>query len=162
MNNIIDEIVGGTATVSLRPMGENQFLSPRSSSPGWKVRMGLAFIMTPLPNPAIVGLPTATSVQIQDRQSQFENQSTSVTAQKTIIAPFVDPSHEDEQAWVRLNDERIDLITKKYDSGLSYAEEHRLALLEEAMTRHLDVAAPISTLALDELMKEVQRLKSCA
>jgi hypothetical protein len=164
INDITEEITGGTASVSaIRTVGENQSLSPRSSSPAWRISAGLAcLLMTPLPNPAIEGILNVTTAKIVDQQSQFEQRTTLVKDTAPVIAPLVEPPHEDEKAWECLNDDRIDLITKKYDSGLSFIEQQRLVLLEDAMTRHLNVVAPISTFAIDELMKEVARLKSGA
>jgi hypothetical protein len=162
MNDLTQEVTGGTAAVSaISAIGENQSLSPRSSSPGWRISARLAFLMlAPLPNPASGHSYDVASTQIVDKQSPFEKRTTSMSGTNPIPTALTEPLHEDEAAWECLNDERIDLITKKYDSGLSFTEQHRLVLLEDAMTRHLDVVAPISTFAVEELMEEVLRLKS--
>lgn len=159
-----DKPDGNASASAVRTVGENMVLSPltilpfSNTVPFWKV----ALFMAGLGNAAIGGTPSVASAKVVDRQSQFEKRTTVMEETIPVIASFVDPPHEDEKAWESLNDERIDLITKKYDSGLTFSEQNQLKMLDDAMTRHLDAVAPISTYAVDELMKEVLRLKSGA
>ena len=54
-----------------------------------------------------------------------------------------------------LNQRRCDLLDRKYDHGLSPAEEAELALLQDALYRHVDRVAP---LPLDEARRLHQEL----
>jgi hypothetical protein len=63
--------------------------------------------------------------------------------------------HTDQQEWTSArNDRRCQLIDRKYERGLSPAEEAELAALQAAMYREVDRVAP---LALDETRKLHQR-----
>jgi hypothetical protein len=53
------------------------------------------------------------------------------------------------------NQRRVALLDRKYDGGLSAAEEAELAMLQDALDRYIDQVAP---LPLDELRRLQQQL----
>jgi hypothetical protein len=53
------------------------------------------------------------------------------------------------------NRRRCELLDRKYDRGLSPAEEAELALLQEAMYRHIDRVAPLPLDAARALHQEL-------
>ena len=67
-----------------------------------------------------------------------------------------DNGHADDEEWTGArNERRCALIDRKYERGLTPAEEADLAALQAAMYRHVDRVAP---LPLDETRKLHQRL----
>jgi hypothetical protein len=53
------------------------------------------------------------------------------------------------------NRRRFELIDRKYDNGLSPAEEAELALLQDAMYRYIDRVAPLPLNAVRDLHQEL-------
>ncbi len=65
------------------------------------------------------------------------------------------PAREEEPWTEARNQRRCDLIDRKYDHGLTPAEEAELAVLQDAMHRHLDRVAPLSLAAARELHQQL-------
>jgi hypothetical protein len=75
-----------------------------------------------------------------------------------VVSPPRSPNGEGalEREWREENNKRrCELIDKKYDHGLSPAEEAELAMLQDAMHRYIDTVAP---LPLDEARRLHQEL----
>src|SRR5262245_44429579 len=61
-----------------------------------------------------------------------------------------------DQEWTEeKNRRRCELIDRKYDRGLSLPEEAELALLQDALYRHIDKVAPLPLEAARDLHQEL-------
>jgi hypothetical protein len=75
-----------------------------------------------------------------------------------VIPPPKSMNGADAQAgeWTdEKNRRRCELIDRKYDHGLSPTEEAELALLQDAMQRHIDKVAPLPLDAAQSLHQEL-------
>src|SRR5262245_10496216 len=61
-----------------------------------------------------------------------------------VVPPPRAPGNGNAGAWTEeRNRRRCELIDRKYDHGLTPAEEAELAILQDAMQRHIDKVAPL-------------------
>jgi hypothetical protein len=73
-----------------------------------------------------------------------------------LVAPPQSPDASQPGEWTEeKNRRRCELIDRKYDHGLSPAEEGELALLQDAMYRFIDKVAPLPLDAARSLHQEL-------
>ena len=65
-----------------------------------------------------------------------------------------------QDEWDRLNRRRSQLIAKEFSAGLTPDEEAELAGLQAELERKLDVIAPLSFDAVEELAEVLQRVEA--